>query len=55
MKERKIKNIIKLINFVTLLIALFTLVFYKFDTYKLISGLVALSCSISLYIDTFKK
>lgn len=53
MKERK--NIIKLINFIVLLIALFTLVFYEFDTYKLISGLVVLSCSISLYIETFKN
>lgn len=53
MKERK--NIIKLIDFIALLIALFTLVFYEFDTYKLISGLVVLSCSTSLYIETFKN
>lgn len=55
MKEKRMKTIINFISFIALLIALLTLVFYSFDTYRLISGLVILSCSISLYIETFKN
>ena len=55
MKEKRMKTITNFISFIALLIALLTLVFYSFDTYRLISGLVVLSCSISLYIETFKN
>ncbi|UOC05448.1 MULTISPECIES: hypothetical protein [Lactobacillus] len=55
MKERKLKAVINLGNFIALLIALLTLVFYGFDTYRLVSGLVVLSCSITLYLNTFKN
>lgn len=55
MKEKRIKTITNFISFIALLIALLTLVFYSFDTYRLISGLVVLSCSIALYLSTFKN
>lgn len=55
MKEKRMKTITNLISFIALLIALLTLVFYSFDTYRLVSGLVVLSCSITLYLNTFKN